>query len=154
MESGSDASTMLEDSGLRPTEVRRRVLSSLLGAACALSHREIVDLLAGLDRVTVYRNLKLLKEAGLVHGVHGIDGSLRYIVNPAGRKGCPGGHPHFLCLECGTMSCLVGQELPRVSVPRSAEVRGKQFLAYGLCAACARSKRVHPARPPRRGATG
>jgi len=154
MKSGSDASTLLEESGLRPTEVRRRVLTSLLGAACALSHRELVDNLAGLDRVTIFRNLKLLKEAGLVHGVQGIDGSLRYVVNPVGNKGCPGGHPHFLCLECGTMTCLVGQELPRVSVPRSVEVRGKQFLVYGLCAACARSKRVRPARSSRRGADG
>lgn len=129
---------MLERAGLRRTELRLLLLSTLLGAGPSLSHRELVDRLAGLDRVTVYRNLKLLQKAGLVHGVQGVDGVRRYIVNPSGKPGCPGGHPHFLCLGCGEMSCLSGQELPRVSVPKGAEVRGKQLLVYGLCASCAR----------------
>jgi hypothetical protein len=51
------------------------------------------------------------------------------------------------------MSCLVGQELPRVSVPRGVEVRGKQFLVYGHCAACARSKRANLIQPSRLGAS-
>lgn len=132
------ASTLLEEAGLRTTKVRLDVLTAILGAGRALSHRELADMLGDLDRITVYRNLKLLKEAGLVHGVQGIDGILRYVVNPVGKKGCPGGHPHFLCLGCGAMSCLAGQALPRISVPKGCEVKGKQFLVYGLCPSCAK----------------
>jgi Fur family transcriptional regulator, ferric uptake regulator len=137
----SDASALLEKVGVRSTEPRRHVLEALLGAGGSLSHRELVELLAGLDRVTIYRNLKVLKAAGLVHGVQGVDGVLRYLVNPGRGGGCPGGHAHFLCLECGTMSCLADQALPRIRAPRGAEVRGKQFLVYGLCGACAASSR-------------
>ena len=140
MSADSGASTLLENAGLRATRVRLGVLSSILSAGRALSHRELVDVLGNLDRVTVYRNLKLLKEAGLVHGVQGMDGVLRYVVNLSREKGCPGGHPHFLCLECGAMSCLANQVLPRVSVPKGCEVHGKQFLVYGLCRNCASSK--------------
>jgi Fe2+ or Zn2+ uptake regulation protein len=128
---------MLEEAGLRPTEVRQRVLSSLLAAGSSLSHRELTDLLVGLDRVTIFRSIKLLKRAGLVHGVQGIDGTLRYVVNPREKRGCPGGHPHFFCVACGTMTCLADQVLPHVSVPLGAEVGGKQLLIYGRCPACA-----------------
>lgn len=135
---------LLEGAGLRPTEVRQRVLSALLSAGRSLSHRELADLLVGLDRVTIFRSLKLLKKSALVHGVQGVDGTLRYVVNPSERRGgnagCPGGHPHFLCLECGAMTCLLDQELPRVRVSEGAEVRGKQLLVYGICPSCASGK--------------
>lgn len=139
---------LLERSGLRPTSVRRRVLTTLLASARALSHRELVELLPGLDRVTIFRSLKLLRKAGLVHGVQGIDGTLRFVVNPTEKSGCPGGHAHFLCLECGAMSCLLDQALPRVEVPEGSEVRGKQFLVYGLCPECA-AKAAQTARGPK-----
>ncbi|HUW41704.1 MAG TPA: transcriptional repressor [Rectinemataceae bacterium] len=150
MADDSASCDLLEGAGLRPTEVRRRVLSALLSAGRPLSHRELVELLPGLDRVSIFRSLKLLKEAALLHGVQGVDGTLRFVVNPAERKGCPGGHAHFLCLECGAMTCLLDQELPRVRVPEGAEVRGKQLLVYGLCPACAAGKRAREA-PARTG---
>lgn len=137
---GLDSGALLEDAGLRATEVRRRVLSVLLGAGSSLSHRELAALLPKLDRISIYRNLKLLKKANLVHGVQGIDGVLRYLVNPAGADGCPGGHAHFLCVDCGRMTCLLDQALPRIDAPRGATIRGKQLLVYGICPSCARAK--------------
>jgi Fur family ferric uptake transcriptional regulator len=144
---------LLEGAGLRPTEIRQRVLSALLSAGRSLSHRELVELLSGLDRVTIFRSLKLLKKSALVHAVQGIDGTLRYVVNPVERQGCPGGHPHFLCLKCGAMTCLLDQELPRVRVPEGAEVRGKQLLVYGICPSCAAGKSTRAARKPSRAGT-
>jgi Fur family ferric uptake transcriptional regulator/Fur family zinc uptake transcriptional regulator len=131
---------MLEESGFRLTAVRRRVLSALLAAGSSLSHRELVDSLVDLDRVTVFRSLKFLKQAGLIHSVQGIDGTLRYLINPKNRQGCPGGHPHFLCMECGAMICLADEAMPFVTVPEGTEVHGKQFLIYGVCPSCASSK--------------
>jgi len=147
----ADSGTKLEDAGLRATEVRRRVLSVLLGAGGSLSHRELAALLPELDRISIYRNLKLLKKADLVHGVQGIDGVLRYIVNPDGADGCPGSHAHFLCVDCGRMSCLLDQALPRIEAPRGAIVRGKQLLVYGVCPSCARVKKTSPPRSPAAG---
>ena len=135
---------MLKEAGLRPTSARQRVLSSLQTAGKSLSHRELVDLLFGLDRVTIFRSLKNLKKARLVHSVQGVDRTLRYFINPAEKRGCPGGHPHFLCLKCGGMSCLSDQQIAVVRVPPGAEVRGKQLLVYGVCPSCA-SKRARTA---------
>ena len=146
------SSLLLKEAGLRPTTIRERVLSTLLSAGLALSHRELVDRLAGLDRVSVFRSLKLLKKGGLIHEVRSVDGIVRFVVNPEDKAVCPGCHPHFLCLDCGRMSCLVEQRLPYVAVPEGSEVRGKQFLVYGLCPGCAAAKKGLPPSPSLPGA--
>jgi Fur family transcriptional regulator, ferric uptake regulator len=136
-----EPSGMLQEAGLRPTPARQQVLSSLLTVGRSLSHRELVDLLFELDRVTIFRSLKNLKKARLVHSVQGIDGTLRYVLNRPQKRGCPGGHLHFLCLRCCRMTCLTDQDMPVVRVPRGTEVRGKQFLVYGVCHTCSALKR-------------
>ncbi|HTX73064.1 MAG TPA: hypothetical protein VMC79_09590 [Rectinemataceae bacterium] len=171
MPDASPTARLLLDAGLRPTAVRQRVFAALSAEGRALSHRELAESLGDLDRVSIFRSLKLLKKSGLVHGIQGIDGTFRYVLSvvappaasaqgPGSSKsggatvrsatagsslsssapgGCPGGHPHFLCTNCGIMSCLLDQEMPRVRVPEGSLVRGKQLLVYGLCAACADS---------------
>ena len=58
----------LRGAGLRSTALRVAVLRRLERATTPLSHADLVDALAdqGLDRVTLYRNLNDLAEAGLV----------------------------------------------------------------------------------------
>ena len=140
MDGSSQSTSMLKEAGLRPTSARRRVLSSLLAAGRSLSHRELVDLLRELDRVTIFRSLKNLRKARLLHSVQGIDGTVRYIPNTVQERGCPGGHAHFLCLKCHAMSCLTDQAMPVVRVPGGTVVRGKQLLVYGVCPSCSALK--------------
>lgn len=132
-------SEVLHEAGLRRTRTRESVLRLLLEAGRPLAHQEIAlhSGAEGLDRVTLYRTLAALQKVGLVHGVQGIDGAWRYCLHGNDRPGCPGNHPHFLCLHCGGMCCLHGQTLPRVSVQPGARVTGKQLVVYGHCAACA-----------------
>lgn len=94
-----------------------------------------------MDRVTIYRTLSTLKEAGIVHSVQGIDGVWRYRAHDPDQGGCPGNHPHFICLSCKTMLCLNGQKLPNVSVPEGFSVTGKRLLVYGLCRECRANKK-------------
>ncbi len=136
MTKGTQAVDLLDDAGIRPTKARALVLAAIMEAGRPLSHPALTALLPELDRVTVFRSLKALKTSGLLHGIQGLDGLLRYVANPASRKGCPGKHPHFLCLECGAMTCLPEQRMPHVRVPEGSEVVGKQFLVYGLCPLC------------------
>jgi Fur family transcriptional regulator, ferric uptake regulator len=139
MVEGLESTNILKGAGLRPTPTRQRVLAALVSAGQSLSHAELADALPDLDRVTVFRSLKILKKARLVHSVRGTDGTLRFGTNPAQTAGCPGGHPHFLCVKCGSMACLPDQALPDVRLPRGALVHGKQLVVYGVCAQCAPS---------------
>jgi Fur family ferric uptake transcriptional regulator len=125
--------------GLRRTKIRKAVLAVLAEQARPLSHAEVRRSVWKLaDRVTLYRTLEALRGAGLVHEVLGEDGIRRYCRNDPVAPGCPGNHPHFLCLQCGKMICLSGQSLPRVSVPEEFAVKGKQLVVFGLCELCSK----------------
>lgn len=123
--------------GVRSTPFREQVLSLLLQRGHPMTHAEIRQALPNTaDRVTLYRTLETLRDAEILHQVQGADGVWRFCAHEPGGEGCPGGHPHFLCLSCGSMVCLMGQSIQRVDVPEDALVQGKQLVVYGLCARC------------------
>ncbi|MCF7935478.1 MAG: transcriptional repressor [Synergistales bacterium] len=131
---------ILKRFGLRPTEAREAVLRVLYRAGRPLTNPQIRACpgMEEMDKVTLYRTLYALEEAGLVHQVQGMDGAWHFCAHRPSQKGCPGDHPHFLCTGCGRMECLTSQSLPYVEVPRGARVRGKQLVVYGLCRECAK----------------
>lgn len=132
----------LKNIGLRNTRQRKIILELLISYGSPLSHAEILSKLdEKFDRVTLYRTLETLRKTGVVHQVQGVDGVWRFCAHELTEEGCPGDHPHFLCLECGKMSCMTEQKMPRVKVPSGVEVDGKQFVIYGRCAKCAAAKR-------------
>jgi len=128
---------ILSGAGLRMTRQRKLVLTLLLENGSPLSHGEISSMLdEPLDKVTLYRTLQTLRSASIVHQVQGLDGIWRFCAHDPDTKGCPGDHPHFLCLYCGKMFCLTGQHLPRIEVPEGVTVEGKQLVVYGCCQEC------------------
>jgi Fur family ferric uptake transcriptional regulator len=133
------AELLLRRASVRPTPVRLQVLGSLLRTGYPVSQPELARSreLKAYDRVTLYRTLNLLREAGLVHAVQGIDGAWRFCAHPLDVVGCPGDHPHFLCFSCGRMNCLTGQRLPHIELPPDMRVEGKQLVVYGRCSVCA-----------------
>ena len=135
-----DHGSWLSERGMRPTVFRLRVLRVLFERQTPLSHTEILESLIASggesDRVTLYRTLAAFAEAGLLHQIQGVDGTLRFRLHDPLLPGCPGGHPHFLCRTCGRMICLEGQLLPFVEVPQGALVEGKQMLIFGRCPDC------------------
>jgi Fur family ferric uptake transcriptional regulator/Fur family zinc uptake transcriptional regulator len=136
--SDDHAVELLRYYGLRVTKSRTDILKFLLDASRPLAHWEIQEALPELDRVTLYRTLSFFVENGAAHQVQGPDGAWRFCAHSPDQKNCPGNHPHFLCESCGKMICLADQRLVRVAVPDDYEVRGKQFVVYGKCSACAK----------------
>lgn len=135
---------LLNQTGLRVTKQRKAVLELLIKRGEPLSHAEITSLLEEpLDKVTLYRTLETLLSVNIVHRVQGPDGVWRFCAHDREAEGCPGDHPHFLCLECGRMMCIVNQRMARVKVPDGCEVKGKQMVVYGLCPRCAAEKKEH-----------
>ncbi|MDR1944462.1 MAG: transcriptional repressor, partial [Synergistaceae bacterium] len=67
----------------------------------------------------------------------------RFCAHHPGKSDCPGNHPHFLCLACGKMFCLIDQRLPRIDMPEGCEVRGKQLVIYGKCPSCFASDKFY-----------
>lgn len=132
----------LRAAGLRRTPARLAVLDEVRTLARPATHAELQarPALAELDDITLYRTLATLSEAGLVHRVQGLDGAWRYCLQPEGQPGCPGNHAHFYCTDCGGLTCLVDQPMPRVEVPSGAEVHGRHLLVHGRCGRCRESR--------------
>ncbi|HEX8699949.1 MAG TPA: transcriptional repressor [Myxococcaceae bacterium] len=127
-------------SGLRSTAPRVAVLRALEAATAPLSHADLVDSLGqeGYDRVTIYRNLTDLTEAGLVARADLGDHVWRFELRRAG-KAHEGTHPHFTCTDCGTVSCLPAESVrvtPSKGAPRAVAARAVEVHLRGLCDGC------------------
>jgi len=133
------ASAMLQNHALSVTAGRVAVLSVLLVSTDPLPLRDILSRVstAGVpvDRVTVYRTLRLLHREGLLYRVG--DGT------PGGRFGAnrtdsSGGlvQVHFKCLHCGLLSGLPNVEPPVTRLPGGFEPYEQNLLITGRCATC------------------
>jgi Fur family ferric uptake transcriptional regulator len=151
------AETQLQIASVRVTRARVKVLAALLGADRAFSHQDVQDALADMDRVTLYRALDCLTEAGLAHKIPGDDRVFRYsagtdqgLHGPTPGHGQQGQtphhqHGHFKCTRCARVFCL--DSIGDAGLLRDAlqETLGKGFRSHdieftikGWCADCAR----------------
>lgn len=96
---------------VRVTPARIEVLTLLLAQQRAMSHTELQDALPDMDRVTLYRALDCLSEAGLAHKIIGDDRVSRFRVGGAGhhlneQDKSTHEHGHFQCVRCAKVYCL------------------------------------------------
>jgi Fur family ferric uptake transcriptional regulator len=130
----------IRDAGMRSTGPRMAVLERLRRATAPLSHGEITEELLplGFDRATIYRNLVDLAEAGLVSRVEVGDHVWRYEVRRSERDDSRE-HPHFVCNDCGTVSCLPSVSVnirPAPGSPRSVVAEVSEVVLKGRCESC------------------
>jgi Fe2+ or Zn2+ uptake regulation protein len=83
--------------GQRLTTNRRVLLDALTAAARPLTIPEILDEQPDLAQSSVYRNLVVLEEAGVVHRVVGTDEFARWELT----EDLAGHHHHLICASCG-----------------------------------------------------
>ncbi|HEX4146582.1 MAG TPA: transcriptional repressor [Pirellulales bacterium] len=103
--SRAELEAMVRSVGLRSTHARLAVLGHFHRRGQPQTHADVAAALSdlGFNSTTVYRNLLELAEVGLLSRVELGDHVWRFEL--AGRNG-GAVHPHFLCLDCGTVSCL------------------------------------------------
>ncbi len=91
---------------------------------------EIPDLSLG----TVYRNLGVLIEDGLIISVGNVNGEERYDANTA----C---HPHFICNECGAVYDIeffidLDNNCSEIENQLGAKIEGYALSFFGKCKNC------------------
>ncbi len=105
-----------------------------------MAHSDVSLALAeeGWDRVTLYRNLLALTEAGLLRRVDVGDHVWRFERVPIEPGDHDDGHPHFLCTACGGVTCLddVGLQLTGGGLPRAVVDGHVAIQLRGLCDGC------------------
>lgn len=123
---------------LRHSRQRERIHAYLMTCAAHPSaemvYNDLRPEIPGLSLATVYRNLKLLEELGLVRRVISYQGTERY-------DACCGDHAHFLCEKCGLLRDLdsANAEALRSAITLDAGFRMRKLdlTVTGLCPNCA-----------------
>ena len=87
---------------------------------------------------TVYRNISMFKEEGIIQSIGVVNGLERYDFTTAP-------HTHFICTQCGEVLDLDGVTLPAEVLSDAAaggSITSYQLQFTGVCARCS-SKHTH-----------
>ncbi|MCK9859657.1 Fur family transcriptional regulator [Paenibacillus sp. ATY16] len=122
--------------GWRVTEQRKRLAQIFVDHDGYLSPKDVYDQLSqyypNVSFDTVYRNLRMLSEMGVLEHFYFIDGGLKF------RESCNTHHHHHLiCVNCE--KTLAFDDCPMdlgVKLPGSFKILRHRFEVYGLCEEC------------------
>ncbi|CAM4265784.1 transcriptional repressor [Paenibacillus alkaliterrae] len=132
--------------GLRITEQRKMLAQLFAEAHGFLSAKELYQRMAitykGLSFDTVYRNIKLLTELGVLEMFQFEEGNKF-------RIGCfdhRHHHHHMICLSCSNVYPLDYCPMQNLEIPESFQVVKHSFEIYGYCVSCQRDEEITPIR--------
>ena len=132
------AREMIRGANLRSTSCRIAVLQHLSTADHPISHNDVPDTLVPLwfAKSTSDRCLTEMAEANLLARLDLGDHVWRFEMLSADENGSVD-HPHFMCLDCGKVSCLPDVKVritPTKSAAEGADIT--EVLLKGHCASC------------------
>lgn len=132
----------LRKQGYRLTPARQIILHALVQSGGHLTADDLVAFVReqapGVGRMTVYRTLEILQQAGLVQPIYLGTGAAHYVLMVDGH------HHHLICSYCNRViefdECVV-QEIGEVLSRRfDFQIQSHMLEFYGLCAKCRESQ--------------
>ena len=116
---------------------RIAVLQQLWIEERPVSHSDLVQALAQVgDQATIYRNLVTFVDKGLARVASTATGIVRYEPIKEGEEAHEV-HPHFVCQECGVVSCLPKSTVITTVDPAWSERLQQSKLQFvGVCESC------------------
>lgn len=141
-------SDFLNRAGLKNTRQRERIVRAFFAAGRHISAEELYHQIRAqapsTGLVTVYRTLKLLRQAGLATERKFGDSYARFDPNPADWT-----HHHLICTRCGKIREFQDATLrnlgAKVARGQGFTVTEQRLELYGICRDCARLDRHHAA---------
>jgi len=130
---------MLKMYGLKLTSPRLKVLEVFFSADRAVTYGELLEFNAKIiDRVTVYRTLKVFEEIGLIHRINGTSDGPAYALSTRTGSAQTGfkQHLHFCCTKCHGVFCLNDHAMPTIILPELYQVHSMNLILTGLCRTC------------------
>jgi Fur family ferric uptake transcriptional regulator len=136
--------TILGKNQIKTTKVRLIVLNVLINSDSALSHHEISEALSNeeIDKVTLYRTLKLFESKKLVHKVATKDRNWQYAICLHNNNVITinRSHAHFICDACDKIFCMPETKteltISNISYLDNFMITGKELRLHGLCPEC------------------
>jgi Fe2+ or Zn2+ uptake regulation protein len=136
------ATARLRDAGQRYTDSRSTLVHLLSSSGRPLTIPEILSARAGMPQSSVYRNLAVLEQVGVVQKVASSDDRARYEL----AEDLMGHHHHLICVSCGRVDDFVVSPRAERSVEAVLEraisdtgfrAAGHRLDVVGTCADCA-----------------
>jgi Fur family ferric uptake transcriptional regulator len=132
------ARDVLRGAKLRSTTSRVAVLQYLAAASKPLSHADVSEALVpeGYDKSTLYRCLVELADAGLLARLDAGDHAWRFELK-VGEEEHGAEHPHFVCIDCGKVTCLTDVAV-KISPQKKSTKMGEvtEVFLKGHCKEC------------------
>lgn len=127
--------SLLAGKNLKFTRQRCSVLKSILERGAPFSAHDLhMEVAAEMDLATVYRNLELLGQSGIIREVMNENERRYYELacehNPE--------HPHFYCSSCGRIFCIKKKKARRIGhgLPAGFSVKQTVLQYRGICPEC------------------
>ena len=132
-----ESKVLLRKAGLKSTLTRIAVLQQLWLEGRPVSHSELVHSLTGVgDQATIYRNLISFVEKGLARVASTASGTVRYEPIHDGEEAHEV-HPHFVCQDCGVVTCLPKSTVITTVDPSWSErLQHSKLQFVGVCDLC------------------
>jgi len=136
---------ILNKAGVRVTNQRSLILDIIRRGRGHLDadevYRQARQRHPSISLSTVYRNLRLLKELGLVDELHFDETHHHYEVKPSAE------HHHLVCLGCGKViefQCPLSQHVKdSIAEVESFEIVSTEVRMAGYCPKCRQEKKEH-----------
>lgn len=127
----------------RKTRQKKLILDCLTSSdGTHLTAEEIYDRIRNTDQrisiATVYRNLRLLEEQGMVEKVSVVDDSMAYYELSANDQ--PHSHHHLVCRKCGRIfdfeADLLESLEKMIEETKGFSIEDHRVVFYGVCKEC------------------
>jgi Fur family ferric uptake transcriptional regulator len=136
-------SAYLVKNHLKRSEQREVILDAFLRAQRHVSVEDLLQIVQkkrpDIGRTTVYRTLKLLREAGLASELD-LQGETRF--EPDYNRAH---HDHFICNSCGAIFEFTNDEVERIQEEIASSlgftIEGHRHQIFGQCRACSARKK-------------
>mgnify|MGYP001252444004 FL=1 len=122
--------------GWRITEQRRTLAQIFAEHDGYLSPKDVYDQMCvkypGVSLDTVYRNLRMLSEMGVLEQFYFLDGGLKFKATCHTHH-----HHHLICLNCEkTLTIDYCPMEQNVELPKKFKIVNHRFEVYGVCEEC------------------
>ena len=133
-----EAIEILQNHQIKKTSPRVSIIQALQTSQNPLSEGEVKEKMGALyDRITFYRSVQTLMEAGIIHRIVADNITVKYALNS-----CDKGHKHqtdhihFFCQDCNSLICLDEVKTQRYSLPKGFTAQECDVIIKGLCNKC------------------
>ncbi|WP_372662398.1 Fur family transcriptional regulator [Cohnella sp.] len=128
--------TIMSKNGWRITDKRRKLAQIFTDYDGYLSPKDVYEKLCvnypSVSFDTVYRNLRMLSEMGVLEQFYFLDGGLKFKVNCLSHH-----HHHLICINCE--KTLIFEYCPmeqKLDLPGKYKIINHRFEVYGICEEC------------------